>query len=117
MPASFDTIAAALARRGLALVEIDSAVLEPVARRHGLPYLGGVQPIDADPSPAAIDAALEVLRSRAIAKGYAAGYARPFEITLGRIAQWSARLASHGVSLVGIGELLEEHHQKIDGGR
>lgn len=117
VPASFDAIAAALARRGLALVEIDSAFLEPVARRHGLAYLGGVQPIDPDPSAAAIDEALEALRGRAIAKGYAAGYGRPFEITLARIVQWSARLPSQGVSLVGIGELLEEPHEKIGGGR
>lgn len=116
-PASFDPIASALARRGLALVELDAAALEPVARRHGLTYLGGVQPIDRDPSPTAIDESLEALRSRAVANGAAVGYGRPFEITLDRIAQWSARLASQGVSLVGIGELLEEPRETIGGAR
>jgi polysaccharide deacetylase 2 family uncharacterized protein YibQ len=116
-PASFDSIAIALARRGLALVELDAAALEPVARRHGLTYLGGVQPIDRDPSPTAIDESLEALRSRAVANGSAVGYGRPFEITLDRIAQWSARLTSQGVSLVGIGELLEEPRETIGGVR
>jgi polysaccharide deacetylase 2 family uncharacterized protein YibQ len=116
-PGSFGPIAAALARRGLALVELDADALEPVARRHGLTYLGGVQPIDRDPSPTAIDESLEALRSRAVANGSAVGYGRPFEITLDRIAQWSARLASQGVSLVGIGELLEEPRETIGGVR
>lgn len=116
-PASFDPIAAALARRGLALVELDATALEPVARRHGVTYLGGVQPIDRDPSPAAIDEALEALRHRAVANGSAVGYGRPFEITLDRIARWSARLASQGISLVGIGEFLEEPRETIGGVR
>lgn len=99
-------IAAALARRGVALVELNSRTLEPVARAAGLPYLTADGPIDVEPTDAAIDAALEDLAARARASGRAAAFGRPLAITIERIARWSASLAGRDVELVGVGALL-----------
>jgi len=106
-PAAFEPIARALASRGLALVEVGSAVLEPLARHHRLPYLNVAKAVDQEPSPEAIDAALAALEGRAREDGFAAGYARPFAMTIERLAHWAAGLQSRGVALVGVGELLE----------
>jgi len=104
---AFDPIAAALASRGLALVEVGSAVLEPLARHHRLPYLNVSKAVDREPSPAGIDGALAALEVRAREDGYAAGYGRPFAITIDRLAHWAAGLHSRGVALVSVGELLD----------
>ncbi|MCL6606639.1 MAG: divergent polysaccharide deacetylase family protein [Geminicoccaceae bacterium] len=106
-PAAFDPIAGALASRGLALVEVGSGVLEPLARYQRLPYLNLSKAVDREPSPEAIDAALAALEVRAREDGFAAGYGRPFAITIERLVHWAAGLHSRGVSLVGVGELLD----------
>jgi polysaccharide deacetylase 2 family uncharacterized protein YibQ len=112
-PAAFDPIAAALAGRGLALVEIGAAALEPLARHQRLPYLNVSKALDQEPSPAAIDAALAALEVRAREDGFAAAYGRPFAITIDRLAHWAAGLHSRGVTLVGVGELLA---RAVEGG-
>lgn len=105
-PEAFAAVAESLARRGLALAEIGSTALEPVANRFGLPYRGVATAIDENPSAEAIDVALAALEARASSEGVALGYGRPLPVTLDRLARWSRSLPSRGISLVGIGELL-----------
>lgn len=105
-PDAFAPIAEALANRGLALVEIASSALEPVARRFGLPYLSVRRAIDRDPSVDAIDEALAALEARAKADGSAIGYGRPLPVTVDRLRHWSVGLAARGLSLAPVGEIL-----------
>ena len=56
--------------------------------------------IDAAPSPAAIDAALERLEAAARQKGLAIGAGSALPITLDRLAHWSAALRERGIDLV-----------------
>lgn len=97
----------ALARRGVALVELGTRALELAARAADLPYLSASGPIDLEPTGAAIDAALADLEGRARATGRALAYGRPLAITIDRIARWGASLADRDVELVGVGALLD----------
>lgn len=107
-PARFAPVAAILADRGLALVELGSAALAAVCREQGLPRLHAGQPIDADPSSEAIDAALAALEAKAAEEGSAIGFGRPSPSTIDRLARWASGLAARGTALVGVGELLED---------
>lgn len=104
---SVSAFAAALAYRGLALVELGTRALEPAALAAGLPYLPASGPIDVEPTGPAIDAALADLEGRARATGRALAYGRPLAITLDRIVRWSESVADRDVELVGVGALLD----------
>ena len=95
-----------LGRRGVGFIELGSRKLSGIAREAGLPYLSTEGPIDLDPSPAAIDAALGALEARALSEGQAIGHGRPLRSTIERIASWSQTLPQKGIHLVSPGALL-----------
>ena len=101
--ASLTPVLKDLAKRGLIFVDdgssarslapaIGAALHVPVGRADVV--------IDAAPSPAAIDAALERLEAAARQKGLAIGAGSELPITLDRLAHWSAALRERGIDLV-----------------
>lgn len=100
-----------LARRGLALVELGSNALGGVAQKVGLPHLSAEGPIDLDGAAETIDEALERLETRARSEGSAIAFGRPLDVTIERVARWSATLPSKGIELVGVGAVLERRHE------
>ncbi len=107
-PAAFAPIVSELARRGLGLVELGTSDLAPLARAEGVPYLRVDGPVDADPAPEAIDAALRGLEKRATSKGFAAGFGRPLAVTLDRLTRWGQELPGRGITLVGVSALFDD---------
>lgn len=64
-------------------------------------------PIDGDLAPGAIDAALGELARAARRTGRAIGYARPYPVSIRRIATWASTLERKGVRLAPLGQTLE----------
>jgi polysaccharide deacetylase 2 family uncharacterized protein YibQ len=106
-PARFEPLAAALAARGLGLIELGDRALAPVAARAGLAYLAAAGPIDGDGGGPGIERALAAIESQALAQGRAIGYGRAIPITIERLAAWANSLPRKGIRLVGPGDLLQ----------
>lgn len=100
VPQQFAPLAGEIARRDLALIELGGSRLLEVAGEAGLPSSGALGPLDLDPAPAAIDAALVALEAAAREKGSAIGFARPLPVTVERLRAWIAGLDARGISLV-----------------
>jgi uncharacterized protein len=109
-PAAFAPVAAALRARGLGLIELGGDSLREPARAVGLPYLATAAPVDADPSPDAIDRALAAVAAEARRAGRAVAVAQPLPASLDRIGAWAATLPAQGMQLVPPSRLL------LDGG-
>jgi polysaccharide deacetylase 2 family uncharacterized protein YibQ len=105
-PRGFATIARSLVGRGLGFVELGGTSLRAVARTAGLPYLSAMGPIDAEPSPEAIDRALVAIEAEARRGGRALGFAGAVPVSLARIAAWVPTLPGKGLRLVPPGTLL-----------
>ncbi len=89
--------------RGLVYVEDGSSARsqsERVARQIGLQATKADLLIDAIPSAAAIDAALQELEKQALESGVALGVASGLPVTIERIAAWARNLERKGVYLV-----------------
>lgn len=89
----------ALAKRGLALIEIGAGELAATAASVGLPYAGTGAPIDTDPSVLAIDTALAALEAEALDAGSALGVAQGYPVSLERLRLWATTLESKGIVL------------------
>lgn len=97
-----------LAARGLGLVEIGAGGLTEGARAAGLPYARVAAPLDADPSPRAIDGALAALEEEALERGSALGVAIAYPLTIERLTTWIAELETKGLVLAPVSALLLE---------
>jgi hypothetical protein len=56
--------------------------------------------IDADPSPASIRAALDMLEGEARTNGFAIGTGTGLQVTIDSVAEWSKQLQERGILLV-----------------
>jgi len=92
-----------IARRGLFYVDDGSSprsLVRQIAPTVGLADAAADAVVDADPAPAAIDAALTRLEALARTRGAAIGVATALPSSLDAIARWSAALEARGVQLV-----------------
>lgn len=83
------------------------AVVRGIAGEIGLRYGGANVMIDAKPTPAAIQAALERLTTIARKDGSAIGLGYASRTTIEQLEAWSATLAAQGVTLVPVGTLAQ----------
>lgn len=93
----------ALKDRGLMFVDSRStsnSVAGDLARQINLPHASNNRFIDHDPSSRAIDQSLAAAEGQARARGVALVVARPFPVTLERMAQWLPMLKSRGIEIV-----------------
>jgi hypothetical protein len=101
-------VLAEIAARGLFYLD-DSSSPVSLARQSaatlGLPAASADMIVDADPAPAAIDAALTRLEGLARAHGAAIGVATALPTSLASIARWSAGLEARGIALVPVSAL------------
>jgi polysaccharide deacetylase 2 family uncharacterized protein YibQ len=98
----------ALARRGLALIELGDDRLAPAAAAAGLPYASARRTIDESPSVPTIDRALAELEAEAVAAGSALGVARSHPASLDRLRRWAATLEAKGLVLAPVSAVLIE---------
>ena len=99
-PAAFVPLADILRRRGLGLIEVGTDALATPARTADLSYVGAAAPIDQDPQPAAIDAALAAVAAKALEQGRAVAVAQPLPASFDRLITWIAGLPAQGIALV-----------------
>ena len=94
-----------IGKRGLAFFDDGSSprsVTAQAATANGVPYGKADLVIDAAPTAAEIDAALERLEAIARERGLAVGSASALPISIARIARWAPTLAARGILLVPI---------------
>ena len=99
-PASAAPLTAELRARGLALVEAGGAALARPAEASGLPYLATTDPIDAEPTPEAIDRSLAEVAAKALLEGRAVALAGALPASFDRITTWADGLPQLGIDLV-----------------
>jgi hypothetical protein len=101
-------VLAEIAARGLFYLDDGSSPVS-LARQSaatlGLPAASADMIVDADPAPAAIDAALTRLEGLARAHGAAIGVATALPTSLAGIARWSAGLEARGIALAPVSAL------------
>ena len=98
-----------IAARGLFYLDDGSSprsLAGQIAPTIGLAAASADAVVDADPSPAAIDAALSRLEALARARGAAIGVATALPSSLDRIARWSAGLEARGVELTPVSAMV-----------
>ena len=96
-------IIADLGSRGLLVVDEGSSARSLVPQVGAIsktPVVKGDQMIDRVPTPAAIEATLEVLEAKAKERGYAIGIGTALPVTIEKVAQWAATLEKKGIVLV-----------------
>jgi hypothetical protein len=96
-------IAAELKRRGLLFLEdstLPLTVTAATAKSVGLPLRKAQVVIDADPNPASIRAALDLLEGEARSSGFAIGTGTGLAVTIETVAEWSKQLQERGILLV-----------------
>jgi polysaccharide deacetylase 2 family uncharacterized protein YibQ len=98
----------ALARRGLALVELGDRLLADAAAAVTLPYVNAPAAIDEDPSALSIDYALAGLEAEALASGSALGVALGYPVSLERLRLWATTLEDKGLVLAPVSALVIE---------
>jgi polysaccharide deacetylase 2 family uncharacterized protein YibQ len=99
-----------LKRRGLLVFDAHVAphsALKDLAKQMHLPVSVATLQIDRDPSPAAIDSALNQLEQTANLSGHAIGVATPLPVTLDHLETWIKRLPEHGLALAPISAVVE----------
>jgi polysaccharide deacetylase 2 family uncharacterized protein YibQ len=99
-PETFAAIAAALAARGLVLVELGGTSLAEPAAAAGLRWRTARGPLEADLSPTRIDEALETLGRAARTAGTALGFVAAYPVTLSHVEAWLERLDDAGLTLL-----------------
>jgi polysaccharide deacetylase 2 family uncharacterized protein YibQ len=100
----------ALKKRGLMLLDAgqgSNSVLLEIAGQTSLPFAIGALFVDRKLSTADIDARLEELESRARQGGRVIAMARPYPVTIERLAAWAAKVESRGFVLVPVTALAE----------
>jgi uncharacterized protein len=91
------------AKRGLVYFDDGTSarsVASQIAGANNAPFAKADIVLDADPTPAAIDAALTRLEAMARERGTAVGTATALPASIDRIAHWSKAVASRGITLV-----------------
>lgn len=99
-----------LSKRGLLF--LDSATSQhsiagQMALRFGVPHLAATGLIDEAPIEEEIDGQLRDLENTARSLGVAIGIARPYPVSIERIAAWAERLDERGVRLVPVTALVD----------
>ncbi len=107
----------ALARRGLAMVEIGQANLAPGAAAVGLPYASAPIAIDADPSVPSIDHTLARIEVDALQRGSAVGIAQGYPVSLERLRRWALTLPGKGLALAPVSAVVIEQSGLAGEGR
>jgi uncharacterized protein len=95
-------VLSAMKARGLLFIDdhtTDQSAAGGLARALGLPWAVGDRILDAEPSRAGVDKALADLEELARRNGAALGIGAPYPVTLDRVAEWTAKLASKGLVL------------------
>lgn len=106
-PARFGPIAAALAERGLILVEHGGAALGGVAGAHALTHALAVAPGADEAGAVAFDRVLEAVEGEARNDGRALGLLPLTPLAVARLAAWIPTLPGKGVDLVPPGLLIQ----------
>ncbi|MFO1070682.1 MAG: divergent polysaccharide deacetylase family protein [Geminicoccaceae bacterium] len=115
-PDRFAGAAAALAARGLVLLQLGGEELGATARDVALPFAAVEGPLDAELDPVAIDRSLAALEAEARSRGFAVGFVRPYPLSLERVARWAAGLPAAGLNLVAPGRRLRAHGAEASAG-
>jgi uncharacterized protein len=100
-----------IAARGLGYLDDGSSprsVAPAVAQKLAAPAARADVVVDADPSPGAIDAALQSLLDVARTQGAAIGVASASPASVERLAGWAAALEAKGVALVPLSALMSK---------
>ncbi|MFN0192140.1 MAG: divergent polysaccharide deacetylase family protein [Aestuariivirga sp.] len=100
---SLRPVATELKSRGLLFLEdstVPLTVTAETAKSAGLPLRKSQIVIDADPNPASIRAALDLLEGEARSNGFAIGTGSGLSITIETVAEWSKQLQERGILLV-----------------
>jgi polysaccharide deacetylase 2 family uncharacterized protein YibQ len=108
-PAAMAALLRELGRRGLLYLDDGSAAngaVAPPATPGSAPLLRADLVLDADTTPAAIDARLDALAAAARAHGAAIATGSAFPVTIDRVAAFAKAAASRGIALVPITALL-----------
>jgi len=95
--------------RGLLFVDArtsGTSVVGRLANEFGLPYALNNREIDQVASRVEIDAKLIALENIARQQGQALGIARPYPVTIERLAQWAASLEEKGIDLAPVSALI-----------
>lgn len=97
-------------QRGLLVFDARVAphsVIKETAKQLRVPVAAGTQQIDGNPSPEAIDTALNQLEQTARLSGRAIGIASPLPVTLDHLEAWIKQLPSHGIALAPLSAMVE----------
>ncbi len=109
-PDKLGTVLDALHKRGLmifdARVAPHSAVMDMAHNMH-VAAVGSTTRIDQNPSPEAIDQALDQLEKTARLTGRAVGVASPLPVVIDRLQEWTKTLPGHGVALAPISAMVQ----------
>jgi uncharacterized protein len=108
--ASISPVLKDLAARGLIYVDDGSSarsVAPVIAASLGLPVRRADVVIDAAPTAAMIDSALDRLEAMAREKGIASGSGAALPITIERLSRWATGLAERGIDLVPISSTVD----------
>lgn len=110
-PDSLRPVLDALNARGLMFVDSRStskSAAATLASQIGLPRAINDRFIDHDPSRSAIDQAMADIESMARSNGWAVAVARPFPVTLARLAAWIPALEQRGIEVVPVSALADK---------
>ena len=97
--------------RGLMFVDsrtTNKSVASDMARQINLPNASNDRFIDHDPTSRSIDQSLAAAEGQARARGVALVVARPFPVTLERMAEWLPMLETRGIEIVPITAIVDE---------
>ncbi len=109
-PGKMQVVLDALKKRGLMIFDArvsPHSVVKELAKQDSVPVAQNMLPLDIEPTPAAIDAALRELEQRAHVEGRAVGLATPLPVTLDRLEAWTKQLPSRGIALAPLTAVLE----------
>lgn len=109
-PAKLTPVLETIKRRGLMVLDARIAphsTLSDLAKQMQIPVAVATLRIDRDPSPAAIDSALNQLEQAARLTGHAVGVAAPLPVTLDHLEKWIKQLPDHGLALAPVSAVIE----------
>ncbi len=109
-PTKLATVLDVLHKRGLmifdAKVAPHSAIMD-MARDMHVPAVANTTRIDQNPSPEAIDQALDQLEKTARLTGKAVGVAAPLPAVIDRLENWTKTLPEHGIALAPVSAMVQ----------
>lgn len=109
-PDKLSTVLDVLHKRGLmifdARVAPHSAIMD-MARNMHVPAVANTTRLDQNPSPEAVEQALDQLEKTARLTGRAVGVASPLPVVIDRLQAWTKTLPQHGVALAPISAMVQ----------